>query len=168
MIPRPDAILPAPFAAIGVYLGAGALLRLELLPRATPSWVPDTPLVREIAAQLEAYFADPAQRFDLPLAPCGTVFRRRVWQALPEIPVGQTLSYAELARRVGSGARAVGQALGDNPWPIILPCHRVVAAHGLGGFNHSVGGDELESKRWLLAHEGAHALIPQLNAHLPP
>ncbi len=155
MIPRIDAILPAPFAAIGVYLDAGALLRLEFLPRTTPTWAPDTLQVREIAAQLEAYYADPSHRFDLPLAPCGTDFRRRVWQALLDIPLGQTLSYTELARRIGSGARAVGQALGDNPWPIILPCHRVVAARGLGGFNHCKAGEAIEGKRWLLAHEGA-------------
>ena len=105
--------------------------------------------------QLEEYFAGKRQAFDLPLAPSGTGFQRRVWAEISAIPAGQTRSYGELARQLGSAARAVGQACGANPFPLIVPCHRVTSAQGLGGFAHSSGGWLLEVKRWLLRHEGA-------------
>jgi methylated-DNA-[protein]-cysteine S-methyltransferase len=156
ILPEYDAILPAPFGALGVHIAEGRLRRLEFLPPDTPSHIGESPLIREAAAQLAAYFNNPAHRFELPLEPIGSDFRRRVWQALLDIPAGHPTTYGDLARRLGSSARAVGQALGDNPLPIVIPCHRVVAANGsLGGFNHSHTGYSLEIKRWLLAHEGA-------------
>jgi methylated-DNA-[protein]-cysteine S-methyltransferase len=107
--------------------------------------------LRRAAAQLEGYFAGRRTAFDLPLAPSGTPFQRAVWLALADIPYGETVSYAELARRVGRPAafRAVGQANGANPLPIFYPCHRVVASSGgLGGY-----GGGLDVKRQLLALE---------------
>jgi methylated-DNA-[protein]-cysteine S-methyltransferase len=113
-------------------------------------------LLQRVANELNAYFAHAGHRFELPFAPRGTPFRLRVWTALLDIPVGQTLTYGELARRVGSAPRAVGQAVGDNPIPIVIPCHRVVAADGgLGGFMHSRIGFSQDIKRWLLRHERA-------------
>jgi methylated-DNA-[protein]-cysteine S-methyltransferase len=103
--------------------------------------------------QLAEYFAGKRRVFSLPLAPRGTPFQRSVWQALRQIPYGETVSYGELARRLGStsGARAVGLANGANPLPIIVPCHRVIGADGsLTGF-----GGGLTIKRALLALEGA-------------
>lgn len=105
-----------------------------------------------VRRQLDEYFAHRRTAFDLPLAPRGTPFQERVWTALRAIPYGTTSSYADLARRIGApdAARAVGAANGKNPIPIIVPCHRVVGAHGeLTGF-----GGGIERKRWLLAHEG--------------
>jgi methylated-DNA-[protein]-cysteine S-methyltransferase len=102
--------------------------------------------------QLEEYFDHRRTAFDLPLAPHGTPFQERVWNALRQIPYGATAGYAELARRIGApdAARAVGAANGKNPIPIIVPCHRVIGARGeLTGF-----GGGIERKRWLLAHEG--------------
>jgi methylated-DNA-[protein]-cysteine S-methyltransferase len=94
----------------------------------------------------------------LPLLIEGTAFQQQLWDALCEIPRGKTLTYGELARRLGVDARAVGQACGDNRLPIVIPCHRVIAADGIGGFAHATGGYLLEAKRWLLAHEcGADA-----------
>ena len=88
----------------------------------------------------------------------GSEFQRRLWDALCEIPRGRTLTYGELAKRLAVDARAIGQACGDNRLPIVIPCHRVVAANGIGGFAHSTGGYLVEAKRWLLAHEcGADA-----------
>ena len=151
-----DAILSAPFGVLGVCVSAEGLARLEFLPPGTPVHDSDIELIRTAAAQLAAYFDLADYRFTLPLAPVGTDFRQRVWAALRGIPNGETRTYGELARQLGSSARAVGQALGDNPLPIIIPCHRVVAADGgLGGFNHSHSGYSLDIKRWLLAHEGA-------------
>jgi methylated-DNA-[protein]-cysteine S-methyltransferase len=107
--------------------------------------------VREAARQLDQYFAGKRRSFDVPLALDGTPFQEQVWLALAEIPYGETISYAELARWVGrpQAFRAVGQANGANPIPIILPCHRVVAADGtIGGY-----GGGLPTKRRLLALE---------------
>ncbi len=119
--------------------------------RRTPDagWRPEsTDLLNETAAQLSAYFAGRLEGFDLPLSPVGTAFQRDVWDGLREIPYGSTISYRELARRVGrpKAARAVGSANGRNPLPIVIPCHRVIASDGsLGGF-----GGGIEVKQALL------------------
>lgn len=150
-----DACLVMPFAALGVRIEAGVLTRLEFLPAATSAFGGQGSLIGEVRRQLQAYLADPHFRFDLPLQLVGTPFRQRVWQALREIPVGETRTYGELARQLRSSPRAVGQALGDNPVPIVVPCHRVVSSAGLGGFNHHAAGAAIEVKRWLLRHEHA-------------
>lgn len=147
------AILPAPTFAIGIRATADAITEIAYLePR--PASPPKTPLAREAVRQLSAYLADPKFVFSLPLAPAGTLFQRRVWQGIAAIPCGATLTYGELAQAIGSGPRAVGNACGANPYPIVIPCHRVIAAGGgLGGFSRARGGFLLEVKRWLLAHE---------------
>ena len=112
----------------------------------------ETPLLARGKEELLAYLAGERRDFDLPLAPQGTPFQRKVWSALADIPYGQTITYGELARRVGGpkGSRAVGQANHRNPLPILLPCHRVVGANGtLTGY-----GGGLELKEWLLRLEG--------------
>ena len=93
-------------------------------------------LLSELARQLEDYFQGKRTCFDLPLSLRGTPFQLSVWQALREIPHGEVVTYGELARRIGRprAARAVGGAVGANPVPIVIPCHRVVAARGLGGY----------------------------------
>jgi methylated-DNA-[protein]-cysteine S-methyltransferase len=112
------------------------------------------PVLKEAAHQLEGYFAGERTAFDVPMELDGTDFQRRVWTELRRIPYGETISYGELARRVGrpNGPRAVGQANGRNPIPIIVPCHRVVASKGIGGY-----GGGLKLKRALLAIEGVTA-----------
>lgn len=107
----------------------------------------ETPLLRAAREQLFAYFDGGLTRFDLPLAPHGTAYQRRVWDALCAIPYGETRTYRQVAAAAGGVARSVGQANGNNPIPIIIPCHRVLAAGGLGGYS---GGDGLDTKRWLL------------------
>lgn len=123
--------------------------------RPADSWIADAAPFRTVIAQLEEYFTGQRRTFDLPLAPRGTEFQQRVWRALREIPYGNTISYGELARRIGkpSAPRAVGLANGANPLPIIVPCHRVIGTDGsLTGF-----GGGLPIKRRLLALEGATA-----------
>jgi methylated-DNA-[protein]-cysteine S-methyltransferase len=106
--------------------------------------------------QLRAWLKDPRFDFGLPLAPAGTHFQRRVWNAVAAIPPGHTMSYGEVAAAIRSGPRAVGNACGANPYPIVVPCHRVVAANqGLGGFGRNNDGFLLDIKRWLLRHEHA-------------
>ena len=109
-----------------------------------------TPLLLRGREQMQAYLDGSLVQFDLPLAPDGTPYRKRVWQALVEIPYGQTASYGAISSRVGGSARAVGGANSANPIPIIIPCHRVVASAGLGGYS---GGKGLETKTWLLTLE---------------
>ncbi len=107
-----------------------------------------------IHRQLNEYFESRAMDFDLPLGLQGTVFQRRLWAELMRIPFGQTRRYGEIARLLGSSPRAVGQACRANPCPIVVPCHRVVAIKGLGGFAGDTSGRKLAVKRWLLDHEG--------------
>lgn len=120
-------------------------------PVVDPSWMRDDSWFSEPLRQLQAFFAGELRDFDLQLKLQGTAFQQRVWTALREIPFGQTISYGELARRVGNPAasRAVGLANGSNPLPIIIPCHRVIGSNGkLTGY-----GGGLENKRWLLDFE---------------
>jgi len=111
-----------------------------------------SPLLVEAARQLEAYFAGKLSHFDLPLRPSGSDFQLRVWDEMRNIPYGQTRSYGELARAIGAAPRAVGGACGRNPIPIVIPCHRVLAKAGLGGYSGTGG---LSTKQTLLALEGA-------------
>ncbi|MCA3358431.1 MAG: methylated-DNA--[protein]-cysteine S-methyltransferase [Roseomonas sp.] len=124
----------------------------------------ETPLLRRARDQLQDYFDGERLTFDLPLAPHGSDFQKRVWAALCAIPPGETRSYADIARAIGSAPRAVGRANGANPIPIIIPCHRVVAADGsLGGYS---GGDGPATKRFLLDLESRALLLP-LNPPAP-
>ena len=111
------------------------------------------PLSQEVAAQVTAYLADPDFVFSLPLPQVGTAHQRKVWDAINAIPRGQVLTYGDVARRVGSAPRAVGQACGANWYPLVIPCHRVTASAGIGGFARHDGGFHQNVKRWLLRHE---------------
>jgi methylated-DNA-[protein]-cysteine S-methyltransferase len=131
-----------------VYFQAGPRPR-----QPSSEWRRDAAPLAQARKELEEYFAGKRRAFDVPLAPRGTAFQLQVWQALREIPYGETVSYGELARRLGlpAGARAVGLANGANPLPVIVPCHRVIGADGsLTGF-----GGGLPIKRALLTLEGA-------------
>ena len=151
-----SAIVPAPFGAIGVRTTGGLLQELVYLPPSYALQDPTDALAEQAAAQLERYFVEPGFRFDLPLATVGTGFQQRVWGAIASIPRGTVRTYGDLARLIGSAPRAVGQACGANWFPLVVPCHRVTAAGGLGGFSNSddANGFHLGVKRWLLAHEG--------------
>lgn len=153
-----QARLAMPFGVLGVKVEGEYLTGIDILPEEVSPLPAQTPLAQEICAQLQAYLAEPNFRFDLPLLPQGTPYQHRVWQALLEIPSGSTENYGALARHLGSAARAVGQACGANPIPVIIPCHRVLAKAGLGGFMNHTAGSPLQVKRWLLEHE--HALRP--------
>jgi methylated-DNA-[protein]-cysteine S-methyltransferase len=153
MKPAFDAVLSGPAFSLGIRCSSDEITEIAYLePRAEVR--PATPLAMEAARQLRAWLRDPASTFDLPLADAGTPFQRRVWAAIAAVPRGQTRSYGELARDLHSAARAVGGACGANPFPVVVPCHRIVAANGgLGGFARQRGGFLLEVKQWLLQHE---------------
>lgn len=151
-----SAIVEAPFGAIGIRTEAGAIRELVYLPRSFSEKDPVDALSEKAAAQVARYIGDPDFRFDLPLAPAGTAFQQRVWSAISAIPRGEVLTYGQVAKLIRSAPRAVGQACGANWYPLVIPCHRVTATGGLGGFsNHDdETGFHLGVKRWLLAHEG--------------
>jgi len=110
-----------------------------------------TPLLKEAVKQLNAYFDGKLTDFDLPLAPFGTAFQKRVWQQMCKIPYGKTRTYGKVAGKLKSGARPVGTACGRNPIPIIIPCHRILGTATLGGYS---GAGGLETKVALLRLEG--------------
>lgn len=148
-----DTVMPqssclTPIGELTVSEEAGAIVALD--------WgrgrdLTRTPLLDRAITQLQDYFDGRRQVFDLPLKPMGSTFQKRLWAMLLAIPFAGTRSYGELASEIGSAARAVGQAVGANPIPILIPCHRVLAAGGgLGGYS---GGDGPSTKQWLLRHE---------------
>lgn len=138
---------------MGVLCAPGAVRELRFLPPDTPLLAPCSPLAQHAADAIFRWLDDPAYHPDLPFATAGTAFQNRVWQAIREIPLGQMDTYGAIAARLGSAARAVGQACGANPFPLFVPCHRVVSATGIGGFSGSRDGYQLAAKRWLLAFE---------------
>lgn len=154
MLPLNIAVFAMPCTHLEVTATENAISRIAFVPTSTPLQSHPTPLLQCFSEQLLAYLADPAFVFDLPLAPEGSAFQLKVWQTIATIPSGETRSYLALAESIQSGARAIGNACGRNPHPVVVPCHRVIAKNGgMGGFNRSAVGGFVEIKRWLLAHE---------------
>jgi len=154
-----NAIVPAPFGALGIRTQGDTVRELVYLPPAFEAQAPDNAVAAEAARQVARYLLDPDAVFDLPLQQVGTAFQRKVWDRIGAIPRGSVRTYGHLARLLESAPRAVGQACGANWFPLIVPCHRVTAAAGLGGFSNQDDehGFHLSVKRWLLRHEGAIA-----------
>jgi len=161
--PEFDAIIstPVPKTRIGIHCNQHGIVALRFLTEGQPCRQPsrDQPfhaLLNQLLNALQHYFKHPETPFSLPLATAGTPFQRRVWQAISAIPCGQTRSYAELARQLNTSARAVGGACRANLLPILIPCHRVIAANGgPGGFLGQTAGNGMAAnlKQWLLQHE---------------
>ncbi len=153
-----------PTGPVAVTADAGAIISLTWAGGARPAADDATAanlgaeaeLLAEAGRQLAAYFAGRLHDFDLPLAPRANEFQRRFYAALRAIPFGETRRYGEIAQEMGVSAQAIGQACGGNPIPIFIPCHRVLAARGLGGFS---GGTGVETKVALLRLEGAAGLL---------
>lgn len=136
-----------------LYTRGPALRRIEFTPQAPSRPQGDHPALGALQYWLRHGVlpdADDSWSID----PAGTAFQHRVWSAMREIPAGETRSYGSLAREVNSGARAVANACRHNPLPIVIPCHRVVARHGLGGFSGQTAGPAISRKVWMLRHEG--------------
>ncbi len=152
-----QAVFALPWGGRAPKLGArienGAFTALDFLPGRSANLAPRDVLTRRVVRQLQSYFTQPRKRFSLPLAPLGTAFQQRVWRALLQSETGQTLTYGALAERLHTSPRAVGNACRANPIPIVIPCHRVVSATGLGGYSGKTGGAQLALKRRLLEHE---------------
>jgi methylated-DNA-[protein]-cysteine S-methyltransferase len=151
------ACVKTPFATLGVVADDRHLLGLHFLPAGVAAKAPKPNTIAHlVCVQLMAYLDNPQFRFDLPLRLNGSKHQLDVWQGMRAIPAGATMTYGALAASVGSSARAVGTACGQNPIPVIVPCHRIVAANGgLGGFMGGKLENPLAIKQWLLKHEGA-------------
>ena len=155
---RFDAIVRLPFGLVGVRVRGGCVEEISFLTVEVQTRSATNLLAQRAVDQLLAYCEDGSTRIHLPLAINGTDFQRRVWNQIACIPPGSTATYGEVAQRLNGEARAVGQACGDNRLPLAIPCHRVVAASGIGGFAHQRGGAYERIKRWLLVHEAGSEL----------
>ncbi|MGH6611539.1 MAG: methylated-DNA--[protein]-cysteine S-methyltransferase [Burkholderiaceae bacterium] len=180
-----DAIVRLPFGCVGVQTRDGCVEQISFLPGDAPCKPATNALAQCAVEQLITYCNDSSAAIDLPLSVHGTEFQRQVWREIAAIPVGTTRTYGEIASRLNGEARAVGQACGDNRLPLAIPCHRVVAATGIGGFaHHRAASDERRAvpsssrapagggrgaaggerdryeriKRWLLLHEAGTEL----------
>ena len=148
------------FGAIAIRQQAG-LLKIDLLgnhisePTVSQDAVVQHQSFKQMTKEILAYLQRPHQAFSLPTQLAGSAFQQKVWLAIYAIPLGQTRTYSELASQLQSGPRAVANACGANCLPLAIPCHRVVAKNGLGGFMRGAKNG-LAIKRWLLAHEGVH------------
>jgi methylated-DNA-[protein]-cysteine S-methyltransferase len=148
-----SSIVKAPFGAIGIRVEREQLRELTYLPPHYEAKTGLDPTSKKIAKQVLAYLKNPDHEFDIHLPIIGTDHQRKVWSIINAIPRGTVLTYAQVAKRIGSAPRAVGQACGANWYPLIIPCHRVTATGGIGGFARHDGGFHQNVKRWLLRHE---------------
>jgi methylated-DNA-[protein]-cysteine S-methyltransferase len=150
-----DVVVEFPKMKVGVTTRDHRVVEIRYLPPTTALKPAANAFAATVAEQLERYRTDPDTKFDFPVVIEGSPLQRGVWDAMCAIPRGKTRTYGDIARDLGADARDIGQACGDNRFPIVIPCHRVVAANGLGGFGHATSGYLLEVKRWLLMHEAA-------------
>jgi methylated-DNA-[protein]-cysteine S-methyltransferase len=156
-LPTYQAKLSLPFAVLGIRTVGERLAGIDYLPRGVASLAAQTRCADEVCRQVLAYLDDPTFKFDLELDLVGSAFQRRVWDVVRRIHSGQTMTYAAVARELQSAPRPVGGACGANQIPLVIPCHRVIASNGIGGFMHSRKGSPIDIKRWLLRHEGVIA-----------
>ena len=153
-----DCVIAVPFGCLGITTeivdGSLMLARIHYLPGSAKQKAPGNALAALVEQQCRAYFSDPRAVFDLPLKPQGTDFQQRVWHAVAQLQSGERITYGAIATRLHSGARAIGGACGANYFPLVIPCHRVVAKANLGGFmGQDTPGLYRDIKRWLLNHE---------------
>lgn len=150
---RYNAVIDLPFGRLAIRASDDGLLLVEPVSRLTKLKKADHPMARQTCRQLQFYAADPGYHFSVRAKASGTPFQKKVWHALRKIPAGQTVTYGELARTLRTSARAVGNACRCNPLSIVVPCHRVVAKNGSGGYMGKRKGSAIRIKSWLLHHE---------------
>jgi len=153
------AVISAPFGKLGIKTAVHekSLMVTEIfyVAKHVPLLKPQNALAQEAVNQINRYFTNPDMQFDLPMIPKGSPYQNKVWQQIAKIPIGKVTTYGELAKKISSAPRAIGGACGANPYPLIVPCHRVVSATGIGGFaQQDEEGYHRNIKTWLLHHEG--------------
>jgi len=148
-----SAIIDTPFAQLSVYEREETVRSIDFSILGTDSPDVYTPLGEAVANWVENYLNDPLVPIDLPMRLDGTSFQKSVWKVMLEIKTGNTRTYGDVAQQLNSSPRAVGNACRRNPIPLIIPCHRIVAKNGIGGFGGETSGNTVSIKRWLLQHE---------------
>lgn len=152
---RFTSVFPSPVGPLGIITKANTLISITVLPRPAPiKQAVANSYDSMVANEITRYFENPNHPIAINLAPQGTAFQLRVWQALKAIPQGKTHTYGELANVLKTHARAIGQACRRNPLPIVVPCHRIIARTHLGGYAGETSGYLHDTKTWLLKHEG--------------
>ncbi len=149
-----SAIIESPVGKLGIQTGKDCLQRIDFLADQVRAKRPQHALATNVVSQLHHYFENPMFEFVIACDMAGTAYQRSVWERLNTIKAGHCMTYADVAKRLHSGARAVGGACRRNPIPIIVPCHRVVSKSGIGGYDGDWGTGKTDIKHWLLRHEG--------------
>ncbi|MDH3326482.1 MAG: methylated-DNA--[protein]-cysteine S-methyltransferase [Gammaproteobacteria bacterium] len=148
-----QAIIDTPFSQLGIKTQNEAVVSIDFLPVNTEKSFTSSSLTECLVHHLQCYLNSPDHHFEIPLLATGTPFQQSVWKIMRTIEAGKTLTYGEVAMSLNSSPRAVGNACRRNPIPLLIPCHRIVAKDGLGGFAGQTNGAVFNIKRWLLMHE---------------
>jgi methylated-DNA-[protein]-cysteine S-methyltransferase len=147
-------VVDSPIGPLGVRMSRKRVNRVEFLDRRSKPFSSKDPFAVEVTEQIDRYFLDSPFEFSIPINLNGTDFQKQVWQLLLMIKPGEVRTYGDIAQELNTSPRAVGSACRSNPTPLIVPCHRVVSADGIGGFAGTTLGRKIDVKRWLLKHEG--------------
>lgn len=147
-------IINTPVGKLGILVFNSQIVRISYLSPRVASISPRDATAKLVVAKMKRYFLSAYHNFNLPISLKGTPLQKKIWRKLLTIPMGQTITYGRLAEMVGTSPRVIGNACCANPIPIIVPCHRVVSASGIGGYSGKTNGRVLEIKEWLLQHEG--------------
>ena len=160
--PKLDATVSWPLGVLGIKMDGNAISRVLFMEEDAAEIRPCNAAAERAADSIKRYFKNPNETPPISVELKGTEFQKKVWHALQQLKPGEVVSYGELAKRLGSGARAVGNACRNNPVPVLVPCHRVVAKNSMGGFSGKQSGLMMDIKIWLLSHEGVeiHASKP--------
>jgi methylated-DNA-[protein]-cysteine S-methyltransferase len=150
-----DCVIASPLGKLGLTITNNKLAKVQFLPSNIRLFVAQNSIARQIAIKIKKYFCNPKLQFKLPIQIKGTPLQQKIWKVLQKIPCGKTITYGELAQKIGTSPRVIGNACRRNPIPIVIPCHRVVRATGFGGYCGKTSSDFLKIKKWLLVHEGA-------------
>lgn len=152
-----EAIINTPIGHLGIQSNKqnSFITDISFLTKSISIKTSSIPLINQTINELENYFSNPHFTFTIPLQADGTELQKKIWQLMRKIPVGQTLSYSEIAEKLNTSPRVVGNACRANPIPILIPCHRIVAKNHIGGFAGAIKGELINMKTWLLNHEKA-------------
>ena len=156
---RYNCAIATPIGKLGITIVENRLTRIQLLAPNTGLFGVRTGLARRIAIRIGKYFHNSKTQFKLPIKITGTPLQKKIWLALQKIPCGKTITYGELAQKIGTSPRVIGNACRRNPLPVIIPCHRVVAKSGLGGYFGKTCNNFLKAKKWMLQHERKNTRI---------
>lgn len=153
-----NAIINTPIGKLGLIITNNKLAKIEFLPLQAREFSPKNPVVQQIFKRIKEYFSNPQLQFKFQLQLKGTPLQQKIWQTIQKIPCNKTITYGELAQKIATSPRVIGNACRRNPIPLVIPCHRVVAATGLGGYCGKNNKNFLRIKQWLLTHESKSTL----------